>query len=143
VLWALAVAGCAAAAASVALAFASDHLPEPGLRAALIAALLVAGAFAWPAFETIRNITFGAIGLAPLAFLTGPLSARLARSAVADLVVELRADPAPADLPQIFARALGDHSLTVAYWLPQYESWADLHGRPVELPAEARDGQPR
>jgi signal transduction histidine kinase len=55
---------------------------------------------------------------------------------VADLVVELRADPAPADLPQIFARALDDRSLTVAYWLPQYESWADLHGRPVDLPAE-------
>ena len=106
------------------------------LALVMIAVLLLAGAFAWPAFGTIRDITFVAIGLAPVAFLIGLLSARLARSAVADLVVELGADPAPADLPQIFGRALGDRSLTVAYWLPQYESWADLHGRPVELPAE-------
>ena len=35
-LWALGVLGCAAAGASVALAFASDHVSEPGLQAALL-----------------------------------------------------------------------------------------------------------
>src|SRR5215218_633020 len=99
-----------------------------------IAALLLAGAFEWPAFETIRRITFGIIGIAPVAFLIGLLDARLARSAVGDLVVELRADPAPADLPDAFARALRDPSLALAYWVPQFESWADLDGRPVVLP---------
>ena len=119
------------------------------LALVMIAALMVAGAFAWPAFQTIQRITFAAIGLAPVAFLIGLLSSRLARSAVADLVVELRSDPAPAELPGIFARALHDPSLMLAYWLPQYGSWADAWGRPVELPAEdsgrsttviARDG---
>jgi signal transduction histidine kinase len=99
-----------------------------------IAALLLAGAFELPAFETIRRITFGVIGLAPVAFLIGLLDARLARSAVGDLIVELRADPAPVDLRNAFARALRDPSLTLAYWVPQFECWTDLDGRPVELP---------
>jgi signal transduction histidine kinase len=99
-----------------------------------IAALLLAGLLELRAFETIRRVTFGVIGIAPVAFLIGLLDARLARSAVGDLVVELRADPAPADLPDAFARALRDPSLTLAYWVPQFETWADLEGRPVELP---------
>jgi signal transduction histidine kinase len=102
----------------------------------MIAALLLAGAFAWPAFETIRRITFGVIGLAPVAFLIGVLSARLARSGVADLVVELRTEPAPADLPELFSRALRDPSVMLAYWLPEYGCWADLGGRVVDLPAD-------
>jgi signal transduction histidine kinase len=99
-----------------------------------IAVLLLAGAFELAAFETIRRITFGVIGIAPVAFLIGLLDARLARSAVGDLVVELRADPARADLRDAFARALRDPSLTLAYWVPQFETWSDLDGRPVELP---------
>ncbi len=106
------------------------------LALVMIAALLLAAVFAWPSFETIRRVTFGIIGIAPVAFLIGLLSARLARSTVAALLVELRADPAPADLPEVFGRALRDPSLTLAYWLPEFESWADLDGRPVVLPAE-------
>jgi signal transduction histidine kinase len=116
-----------------------------------IAVLLVAGSFAWPSFETIRRITFAMIGLSPLAFLIGLLSARLARTTVGDLLVQLHADPPPAELPGMFGRALRDPSLTLAYWLPQFDSWADLEGRPVKLPSEdsarastviARDGVP-
>jgi signal transduction histidine kinase len=115
----------------------------------MLALLMLAASFAWPSFETIRRITFGVVGIAPVAFLIGLLSARLARSTVADLLVELRADPAPSDLPKVFGRALRDPSLTLAYWLPEFDSWADLDGRPVTLPAEgsgrattliARDG---
>jgi signal transduction histidine kinase len=105
----------------------------------MIAALSLTAAFQaplfeGPAFETIRRATFVVIGMAPVAFLVGLLSARLARSAVGDLLVELRADPAPADLRDALARALGDPSLALAYWLPEFESWADPAGRPVELP---------
>jgi signal transduction histidine kinase len=106
------------------------------LTLVMLAALMVAGAFAWPSFETIRRVTFGVIGIAPFAFLIGLLSARLARSAVTELLIELRGDPAPAELPKIFGRALRDPSVTLAYWLPQFDSWADLDGRPVELPDE-------
>ncbi len=90
--------------------------------------------FEGPAFEWVRRATFVVIGMAPVAFLIGLLNARLARSAVGDLLVELRAEPAPADLRDAFARALGDRSLELAYWLPQFNSWADPAGRPVELP---------
>ena len=94
-----------------------------------------------PRFETIRRVTFVVIGLAPVAFLVGLLDARLARSAVGDLLVELRADPAPADLRDALARALRDPSLTLAYWLPEFEHWADVDGREVELPGP--DGRQR
>ena len=89
-----------------------------------------------PAFETIRRLMLFVIGLAPVAFLIGLLSARLARSAVGDLLVELRGDPAPAALRDALGRALGDPSLTLAYWLPEFESWADVDGQPIELPPE-------
>ena len=43
-------------------------------------------------------------------------------------------DPGPADVRDALARALRDPSLTLAYWLPEFESLADLDGRPVKLP---------
>jgi signal transduction histidine kinase len=102
----------------------------------MVALLLLAGLLEWPAFETIRRVTFVTIGLAPVAFLIGLLGARLARSDLGDLFVELRADPAPTDLEDALGRALRDPSLRLAYWLPQFGSWADLEGKPVELPGE-------
>ena len=86
-------------------------------------------------FETIRRATYFVLGLAPLAFLVALLRARLARSAVGELVVELRGDPAPLDLRDALARALGDPSLTLAYWLSDYASYADLDGQSVKVPA--------
>ena len=50
------------------------------------------------------------------------------RSSVGDLFVELRSHPAPGDLRDALARSLRDPSLTLAYWLPEFESWADLNG---------------
>ncbi len=81
---------------------------------------LVAGG---PAVRETRWAAFVTLGLAPLAFLVGLLHARLARSAVGDLVVELRSNPAPADLRDALARSLRDPSLALAYWLPEFESW--------------------
>jgi signal transduction histidine kinase len=105
----------------------------------MIAVLLLAGAFELSAFETIRRITFVTVGIAPVAFLIGLLDARLARSAVGAPLTELRADPSPAELRDALARALGDPSLTLLYWLPEFESWADLDGRAVELPQAGGD----
>jgi signal transduction histidine kinase len=85
------------------------------------------------AFEMLRRATFFVIGLAPIAFLAGLLYTRLARSAVGELLVELRANPGPSHLRDALARALRDPSLTLAYWLPEFEAWADLDGRPVAL----------
>jgi signal transduction histidine kinase len=101
------------------------------------AALLVAGVFGLPGFEHLRLVTFAVLGLAPVAFLAGLLDARLARSGVAGLLVELRAGPV--DLRASLARALRDPTLTVAYWLPQYGTWADQDGSEVLVP----DSDPR
>jgi signal transduction histidine kinase len=84
-------------------------------------------------FEVLRRVTLFVIGLAPLAFLVGLLQARLARASVGDLLVGLRANPAPEDLRAALARAVGDPSLALMYWLPEYERWADVDGRPIEL----------
>ena len=100
----------------------------------MVAALFLSGAFELPAFETTRRATLVVIGIAPVAFLVGLVDARLARSAVGDLLVDLRGDPAPADLRDALSRALRDPSLTLAYWLPEFESWADTEGRAVEPP---------
>ncbi|HVG74071.1 MAG TPA: histidine kinase [Thermoleophilaceae bacterium] len=99
-----------------------------------IALLFVAGSFGWESFQTIQRIAYIVIGLSPVAFAIGLLSARLARANLGDLLVELHADPAPEELPGLFARALRDPTLELAYWLPEFETWADLEGNPVELP---------
>jgi signal transduction histidine kinase len=112
-----------------------------GLALIMIAALLVSATFGGPWVHQIRWITFVTIGLAPLAFVLGLLHARLGQSAVGGLLVDLRGETAPADLQAALARALRDPSLTLAYWLPEFGSYADLDGRAVRLPeAEDRRG---
>jgi signal transduction histidine kinase len=71
----------------------------------------------------------------PVSFLAGLLRTRLGRSSVAQLVVDLGETPAPGDLRQALARALGDPSLEVAYWLRE-DTFVDLDGRVVTLPPE-------
>ena len=121
-----------------------------GLSLVMLALLYLAAVGSWPAFETIRLITFAALGLAPIAFLFALLDARLARGEVAELLVELRADPTT-DLQAPLARALRDPSLRLAYWLPQFGIWADQEGKEVALPTPDerravrtiyRDGEP-
>ncbi len=106
----------------------------------MLAFLFFAGAFGLVeggnTFENIRRATFVALGLAPLVFLFALLYARLRQASVGDLLLELRSDPAPARLRPALARALHDPSVEVAYWLPDFESYADLDGRPVVLPVD-------
>jgi signal transduction histidine kinase len=98
----------------------------------MIAFLFLSIVFAGPAIREIRWATLATIGLAPVAFLVGLLHARFARSSVGGLLVELQADPAPADLRDALARALRDPSLTLSYWLPDFQAYVDLDGRRVE-----------
>ena len=113
-----------------------------------IAVLLVVGVLGGPAFPTIQQVSLAVLGLAPIAFLAGLLDARLARTSVGDLVMDLRGEPA--DLQTPLARALRDPSLELVYWLPQFGSWADQDGKEVELPTDGarattlieRDGKP-
>src|SRR6185437_7636183 len=57
-----------------------------------------------------------------------------ARSAVGELVVELQADNGTVNLRDALARALRDPSLSLAYWLPEFGSWADGNGHSMALP---------
>jgi signal transduction histidine kinase len=102
----------------------------------MIAVLFVSaliGAFEGDTFLAIQRATLFVIGISPIAFLIGLLDARLARASLGQLMLELRREPAPGDLRDALARALRDPSLQLAYWLPHYESYVDLLGRPVEL----------
>jgi signal transduction histidine kinase len=106
-----------------------------------------AGAFAVLAFSAVNDSVGQPLGdieplvwlvfaATPWAFLAGLLRVRLARSAVADLVVELSGTAAPGELRDALSRALGDPSLEVAYWIPDQRRYVDLEGRSVELPAD-------
>jgi signal transduction histidine kinase len=95
-----------------------------------------------------RAFVFAAI---PIAVLAVMLQRRLARGAVAGLVVELQSGTATVDLREALGRALGDSSLELAYWLPHQGRYVDSDGRPVELPGGdteraatvvERDGEP-
>jgi signal transduction histidine kinase len=102
----------------------------------MMAVLFLGHLFNSAAVQQLRWAFFATLGVAPVAFLIGLLHDRLARSAVGDLFVELRTDPAPADLRDALARALRDPSLTLAYWLPDFATYADLDGRTVDLPEQ-------
>jgi signal transduction histidine kinase len=79
-----------------------------------------------------------ALAVVPVAFLLGLFDARLARVGVSDLVVELARTPAPGQLREALARALGDPSLQLAYWIPETESYVGIDGRAVTPVADDR-----
>jgi signal transduction histidine kinase len=76
-------------------------------------------------------IVFAAV---PVAVLAVMLQRRLARGAVAGLVVELQSRPSTMDLRDALCRALGDASMEVAYWLPGRGRYVSAEGLPLELP---------
>jgi signal transduction histidine kinase len=106
----------AAAAAAAALRLANDGLGRPIGR--------------------VELVFFAVLAAVPPAFELGLVRSRLARGAVADLVVELGRSLPPGKLGDALARALHDPSLTLAYWLPEQRRYVDRDGRPVQLPSE-------
>jgi signal transduction histidine kinase len=75
----------------------------------------------------------------PVAFLAVLLRSSLARTSVAALVVELEEARPTGALRDALARALGDPSLAVAYWLPDQQRYVDLDGQPVDIPKAGQD----
>jgi signal transduction histidine kinase len=100
----------------------------------LVAVLFGFAHFDAPAFKELQHATLLVIGASAIVFLIGLLDARLARSAIGNLVLELRTEPPPADLRNALARALRDPSLALAYWLPDFRSYVGHDGQAVELP---------
>ena len=87
-----------------------------------------------PLGQAPRWVLGCALASIPVAVLVVLVQHRLARAAVAGLVVELGAGGVPADLREALARALGDPSLELVYWFPGGARYVDGDGRLVELP---------
>src|SRR5262249_57021059 len=76
-----------------------------------------------------------ALILIAVGFLADSLFGGWAQAAVTKLVVDLGGDSQTGTLPARLARALGDRSLTIAYWLPEAKGYVDERGNRIELPA--------
>jgi signal transduction histidine kinase len=75
----------------------------------------------------------------PLAFLAGLARARLDRSAVGDLAIQLSEAPPPGQLERALADALHDPTAKLVYWLPDRHAYVDAEGHPVEFPPAGGD----
>jgi signal transduction histidine kinase len=96
------------------------------------------GRLVWPGPDTERAVLGGleaALVAIAVLFLVDLLRAPWAQATVTELVVELGEDSETGTLRGRLARALGDRSLAIAYWLPETSSYVDERGDPVELPA--------
>jgi signal transduction histidine kinase len=102
------------------------------LMVALIATLLLqatardsgAGSVAW-------LVSLVPLALMPYLFLASFIRARMFQSgAVGELIARLGEAPRPGELRDVLARALGDPSLELVYWLPERERFVDVEGRP-------------
>jgi len=117
-----------------AIAYVEDTFP---LVLLMLAWLYIVQVLGWEQWLPItRWTTFAVIGVTPVLFLIALLQARLSRASVADLLVELGVNPGPAELQEAVARALRDPSATLAYWLPEFDSYADVDGRQLEVEDE-------
>jgi signal transduction histidine kinase len=76
-----------------------------------------------------------ALVLIAVGFLAASLFGGWAQAAVTKLVVDLGGDSETGTLRARLAHALGDRSLSIAYWLPEASGYVDERGKHVELPA--------
>ena len=83
---------------------------------------------AMDAVQVVHTLSYGAV---PIGILAGLLRVQMARSAIADLVVELGETPDPAELRRALATALGDPTLEVALWSSEASTYVDASLTPV------------
>jgi signal transduction histidine kinase len=104
----------------------------PVLLASIARACVVAIFLAGYGNQLWFNLTFFAV---PMAIALGLLRGRLytARS-LQRLVSGLRGRPDMHELRQVMADALGDASLSVAYWIKDRDIWVDAQGQEIALP---------
>ena len=82
----------------------------------------------------LEFLSMALVATVPFGFLAGLLRTRLAEgAAVGELVRRLGQTPEPDALRAALAEALGDPTLTLAYWLPESERFVDAEGRAVTL----------
>ena len=88
---------------------------------------------------TLVTVQILCFALLPLAIAVSILRDRMARGAVADLVVHLGDTPEPAHLRDALAAALHDPTLEVARWSQSDDAYHGADGRPFELPGPESD----
>ena len=70
----------------------------------------------------------------PYAFLASLARSRVTRGdVVSELMASLAQAPAQGEIRDALRRALGDPALELAYWLPEFGTYADADGRSVDL----------
>jgi signal transduction histidine kinase len=100
----------------------------------ILAVLYVVHVSAWNVnTESLRLVMFGLVGVAPLVFLIGLIDERLGRASIADLMAGSTVTLGPAELQDGVRRSLRDPSARVIYWIPDFDSYADVEGKSVEL----------
>jgi len=92
-----------------------------------------------PLGDVPRKVLWVAVAALPVAVVAVLVQRRLARGAVAGLVVELGDRKAASDLRGALARALRDPSVELAYWYGEGQRYVDGGGRPVQLPDPGAD----
>jgi signal transduction histidine kinase len=107
-----------------------------GVVVAIGAILYSAGmATAGRVFEWTWKIT---VALLPAAFLAGLVRARLGRAiGVTRLISDLDAPMTADQLSDALAKALGDDTISIAYWVPDRQQYVAPGGLPIQLPTEA------
>jgi signal transduction histidine kinase len=105
-----------------------------GLAAVLVAASVARLIASGPEVEGVALLAYEAVLCAVAISLTsGLVSASWERAAVTDLVVEL-GETRSRTLREQLARALGDPSLEIGYWLPEAQVFTDADGRELTVP---------
>ena len=109
-------------------------------RAAIALAAVIAAiaairlTVATPAGQEATLLAYeAALCVLAVALLVGLLRRPADASVVTDLVVDLGGYRSPV-LRDELARALGDPTLAVGFWVPESHEYVDAAGRPVELP---------
>jgi signal transduction histidine kinase len=103
---------------------------------AVVAGLAAVGTFVAIQFgvDSLQagTVIQGAQLIVPYAFLTGLLSARLARAAVSDLVLDLSRAPGTTTIRDALARSMGDPNLRLAYPV-EGGAFVDDQGHPADV----------
>jgi signal transduction histidine kinase len=84
--------------------------------------------------DAVEQVAIGLLTTVPFGFLAGLLRSRLAQAdRIAGLIAQVGQAPSADRVRTALADALGDPSVSLAYWLPESERFVDADGRPVEL----------
>ena len=87
------------------------------------------------AVDAIERVAILLLAAVPFGFLAGLLRSRLAQAdRIAGLIAQVGQAPGPDTIRAALAEALGDPSVSLAYWLPESERFVDADGRAVDLP---------